>query len=157
MRRTDREITDFAQIREIIEKTEILHLALFDEEYPYIVPMHYGCEFEGEKTVLYMHGAKQGHKLDLLRKNSAACVEIENDVTQTSGGEIPCQYGAIYSSVIARGRVEIPEDSAEKIHGLTILMKHQTGRDFEITETMAETVAVLKFTADCVTAKARKK
>lgn len=37
MRRCDREVTDLAEIQAIIEKSMILHLGLFDEEFPYVV------------------------------------------------------------------------------------------------------------------------
>ena len=35
MRRIDREVTDINEMRQIVEKAKILHLGLFDSEYPY--------------------------------------------------------------------------------------------------------------------------
>lgn len=46
MRRKDREITDINEILNMIDKTKILHLGLFDKGYPYIVPLHYGYVYE---------------------------------------------------------------------------------------------------------------
>ena len=63
MRRKDREVTNIDEIKQIIERAKILHLGLFDSEYPYIVPLHYGYEFTEEKLVFYLHSAKEGHKL----------------------------------------------------------------------------------------------
>ena len=40
MRRKDREVTNIIEILQIIEKAKVLHLALFDADYPYIVPLH---------------------------------------------------------------------------------------------------------------------
>lgn len=57
--------------------------------------------------------------------------------------------------MIARGRTEVITNAADKIHGLKILMKHQTGRDFDINVKMAETVNVILFVADELTAKAK--
>lgn len=42
MRRKDREITDFGKIEKIISLAGYMHLGLFDEGYPYVVPLHYG-------------------------------------------------------------------------------------------------------------------
>lgn len=46
MRRKDREVTNIIEILQIIEKAKVLHLALFDADYPYIVPLHYGYEYK---------------------------------------------------------------------------------------------------------------
>ena len=45
----------------------------------------------------------------------------------------------------------------QKILGLQLLMKTQTGRDFEITEQMTKQVTVLRIDVPCVTAKSRAK
>ena len=42
MRRKDREITDIDKIETIIASTRYMHLGMFDGEFPYIVPLHYG-------------------------------------------------------------------------------------------------------------------
>ena len=52
MRRKDREITDPEQIRAILGRARVLHLGLYDGEYPYVVPMHYGFTFEDGKLTL---------------------------------------------------------------------------------------------------------
>ena len=67
MRRKDREITEINDILKIIEKAKILHLGLFDREYPYVVPLHYGFEFVNGALFFFMHSAREGYKLDLRR------------------------------------------------------------------------------------------
>lgn len=153
MRRKEREITDQNKIREIIDQSKILHLGLMDDGYPYIVPLHYGYEYREDKILFYMHGAKEGHKLDLLRRNPHVCVEVECDVEPIPGGEVPCRYGSAYASVIGRGNGEIVEKVEDKIHGLKLLMKNQTGRDFDITEKMASSVSVIRVEIDEYSAK----
>ncbi|XME02106.1 pyridoxamine 5'-phosphate oxidase family protein [Lachnospiraceae bacterium C1.1] len=157
MRRKDREITDIDKILKITADCKFLHMALFDGEYPYIVPLHYGYSYdENENTfTFYMHGAKEGHKLDLIKENPNVCIEMETDVEPVSGGDIPCKYGSTYASVIGRGTAELVEDVDEKIHGLTLLMLNQTGRRFEMDEKMAASVAVIKVTIKDFSAKAR--
>ena len=157
MRRKDREVTERAEILRIVDQAKILHLGLFDGEYPYVVPLHYGYRYDEKEDslVFIMHGAKEGHKLDLIRRNPKVCIELECGVEPVSGGEIACRYGAVYMSVMGRGWAEIVEDSAEKREGLKLLMQVQTGREFAIDEKMAATVAVIKVTVPEFTAKAR--
>ena len=155
MRRTDREITDPARIREILEKAKILHLGILDEDGPYVVPLHYGCEYQNETLVFYMHCAREGHKLDLIRRDPRVCVQLDCDVEQIPGGDVPCRYGSAYASIIARGQAQVVEDPQEALRGLRLLMRHQTGKDFDFTPAMAASVAVLRVRVDSLTAKGR--
>ena len=93
MRRKDREVTNIIEILQIVEKAKVLHLALFDADYPYIVPLHYGYEYTEGILIFYMHCAKEGHKLDLIRSNPNVCIEVESDVELISGGDVACKYG----------------------------------------------------------------
>ena len=155
MRRKDREVTDTGTILHIADQAGILRLSLFDGEYPYIVPLHYGYLFENGQLVFYMHSAKEGRKLELIRANPRVCIELDCDTELISGGENPCEYGSSYASLIGRGTAEIVSDEEEKIKGLTLLMQNQTGRHFEIDGKMAASADVIKVTVTEYTAKAR--
>ena len=48
---------------QIVEKAKILHLGLFDSEYPYVLPLHYGYEYVDGSLVFYLHSAKEGHTM----------------------------------------------------------------------------------------------
>lgn len=157
MRRKDREITSLEDILTITGKAKILHLGLFDEGYPYVVPLHFGYEYRNGNLVFYVHSAREGHKLDLIRKNPNVCIELECDVQPVSGGDVPCRYGALYGSVIGRGKAEILEDDKEKTRGLELLMKNQTGRSFNIDSGMAGYVEVIRITVSDFSSKARQK
>ena len=157
MRRKDREVTNIIEILQIIEKAKVLHLALVDADYPYIVPLHYGYEYTEGILIFYMHCAKEGHKLDLIRSNPNVCIEVESDVELISGGDVACKYGASFASVIGHGRAELTEDVQENIRGLSLFMKNQTGREFNINEEMASTVEVIKVVISEFTAKSRPK
>ena len=54
-------------------------------------------------------------------------------------------------------RAELIEDVQEKIRGLSLFMKNQTGREFNINEEMASTVKVIKVVISEFTAKSRLK
>ena len=81
-------------------------LALYgDGGYPYAVPLSY--VFDGEK--LYFHCAKNGHKLDAIRKDPKAsfCVVDQDQV-------VPEEYTTYFRSVIVFGTTRILEDDSEK-------------------------------------------
>ena len=155
MRRKDREITDETAIRAILDKAQVLHLAMIDGDRPYVVPLHYGYSLIDGRLTLYLHSAKEGRKLDVLQKNGRVAFVLETDVASISGGEIPCKYGAAYASVMGEGKAVLLTDPAEKAAGLQILMKIQTGREFTITEAMTESVAVLRVDVETYSAKSR--
>ena len=156
MRRADREITDPVRIAEILKKAKILHLGLNDDGFPYVVPLHYGFDYDGRNGLtFYMHCAKEGHKLDLIRRDPRVCVELECDAELISGGEEACRYGSAYASIIGRGHAEIVGDGEEKVRALKSLMRNQTGRDFEMTCEMAASVAAIRVTVETFSAKGK--
>ncbi len=155
MRRTDREITDLAQIRDILSEARIVHLGMVDGEKPYVVPMHYGYSLEGEKLVLYVHSALEGRKLDVIARNPNVFAEIDTGEILIPGGDDPCSYSAAYRSVMGEGKAVLLESASEKAQALQILMRTQTGRDFAVTEEMVGAVCVIKVELDWFTAKSR--
>lgn len=48
MRRKDKEITEAAQIRGILERGKVCRIAFFDDEFPYMVPVCFG--FDGDPS-----------------------------------------------------------------------------------------------------------
>ena len=136
MRRQKREVTDPVKIEQIIKKAGVVHLGMVDEGKAYIVPLHYGY--------IYKHGATEGRKYDVIAANPNVFIEIDTDMVLTSGGEVPCEYGAYYACVMGEGTASILTDVDEKVMGLELLMKNQTGRDFIITESMTKSVNVIK-------------
>ena len=155
MRRKDREITDLGEIRAILARARVLHLGLNAEEEPYVVPMHYGFTLEDGKLRFYTHCAKEGRKLELLGRDRRVFVEIDTDEALIPG-KVPCAWGAAYACVMARGRASIVEDEEEKAAALHLLMKTQTGEDFDLTPAMAAAVTVLRIDVEEFSAKARK-
>ena len=154
MTRREREITDLNEIINILDKSQVLHLGLTDGDQPYIVPMNYGYTMENGKLTLFLHGATKGYKLDLINANPKVCFELECDVHPFEG-EVACQYGTCYSSLIGRGIAEIVEDVEEKKRALSILMKTQTGKEFIFDDPKASIVSVIKIHVSEYSAKRR--
>ena len=116
--------------------------------------MNYGYTMENGKMTVYLHGALQGRKLDVMRVNPKVFFELDCDIVPFEG-KTACNYGITYASVMGRGKAVIVEDTQEKIKGLQVLMKTQTGRDFDITDKMAGIVSVIRIDVSDFTAKKR--
>ncbi len=155
MSRKDREITDRGEIRAILGRAGVLHLAINGGERPYAVPLHYGFCWEEELPVFYVHCAKEGRKLELLRRDPRVFLVIDTPGPLVSGGGTPCRYGALYESVMCAATAEILGEGEEKRRALALLMKTQTGRDFAISDEMAAAVCVVRLRAEDLSAKAR--
>ena len=129
MRRKDREVTEHSQLLEILDKYMVCTIALHDEPFPYIVPMNYGYEEKDGEITIYLHCAKEGQKMDLLRKNPAIGFEIDGG-HGLIGNEEKFVYSYTYESIIGAGFAKVIEDESEKKEALCAFMKHQTGKTF---------------------------
>ena len=154
MRRTDREISDDHGILKILGKCRVLCLGMCLDGIPYVVPLNFGFEYNSGKYTFYIHCAGEGKKLDIIAKNPRVFIEADCSHELTEA-ETACGYGYNYESVMAEGTAEIVTDTAEKKKALALLMKHQTGKDFDFTDQQADGVTVVKITAAQVTAKSR--
>ena len=154
MTKRELQITDEAQIREILDTAKVLHLGLCVDNEPYVVPMNYGYTMEDGKLVVYLHSSVQGKKLDMIRANPKVFIEMDCD-WQPFEGEKPCQYGLAYSSLMGRGTARIIEDVEEKMEAMRLLMKTQTRKDFTFNERLVSIVAVIRLDVTEFTAKHR--
>ena len=154
MTRREREVTDLNEIIAILDKCKVLHLGLTDGDEPYVVPMNYGYVMEDGKMTVYLHGARQGKKMDMIRNNPKVFFEMDCDITPFEG-DIACRYGITYASVMGRGVATIVEDVEEKKKALSVLMKTQTEKDFEFEDKMVAFVNVIRIDVASYTAKRR--
>ncbi|MDD3360371.1 MAG: pyridoxamine 5'-phosphate oxidase family protein [Hespellia sp.] len=154
MTKREREITDPEMILDFLSRGQIIHLGLCDGDQPYVVPMNYGFTMEDGELTFYVHGAVKGYKYEVLAKNPKVSFSIECDVNPFSG-KTACQYGTSYSSVLGKGIAKIVENPQEKMRALTILMKTQTGRDFEFNEKLVSIVNVIEIKVSAYSAKQR--
>lgn len=152
MRRKDREISSREEIIKIIREEGICRLSINDDPYPYIVPMNYGIEIDGEQINLYFHSAMEGRKIDLIKKDNKVCFEIDQNqglVYDTKKGS--CSM--LYECVIGNGEI-VFLDGDEKIKALRLILQHHgRGEDFPISETMVEKTICFKLVVNEVTGK----
>ena len=143
MTKREYQVTDEGQIRAILDAAKVLRLGLAVDNVPYIYPMNYGYTLEKGELKLYLHSAVKGNKLELLRKNPNVCFELDCDL-QPFEGRVACQYGLAYSAISGRAKAVLVEDVEEKMEAMSILMKTQTGGDFQFSERLVSIVAVIR-------------
>jgi len=144
MRRSDRELKDRKEIEEIILKCRTCHVAMYDGDFPYVVPLNFGYRFIGEDTLeLFFHSALEGKKIEILKVSNKVCFEI-TDEGKLISAESPCNMGFYYSSVIGFGEAVFITETAEKCECLSAIVSHQAGINVDFTEKQAETVCVFK-------------
>ena len=77
MRRQDRAVTAPEKVRAVIDACEVCRLGLQDGRGVYVVPVNFGHTVEGGRHVFYFHGAAEGRKVDLVRRNGWAGFELD--------------------------------------------------------------------------------
>ena len=154
MTRREQQVTDINEIIEILEKSKVVHVGMIDGDEPYVVPMNYGYTLDDGKLTIYLHGARQGRKIDALKANPKVFFEMCCDITPFEG-EVACKYGITYASVMGRGLATIVEDVEEKKKALSVLMKTQVNKDFTFEDKLTTVVSIIRIDTLEFTAKKR--
>lgn len=143
MRRKDREVTDIQELLSIVEECRICHVGLLDDKGVYVVPLNYGFEYVNKQLILYFHSAQVGRKIDAIIKNPNVCVEMDCD-HRLIEGEKACDFSFGFKSIIGNGVATILSNYEEKLKGLSLLMKHETQKEYAFDENMVNHVSVIK-------------
>jgi hypothetical protein len=151
MRREEREIRDQAEIQAIMKEALVCRLGFSDEGTPYIVPMNFGL---GERC-LYLHCAREGRKLDIIRKNDKVCFEMDL-LREIKQSPTACGWGARYESVIGFGRAVLVENPHEKRVALDRIMEHYGApAPFSYAEETLAKTAIIRIDIESATGKRR--
>lgn len=102
--RRKKQALDEKACKEILERGTAGVFALCGEDYPYAYPMSYIYQ-DGK---IYFHSARDGHKIDSLKKNSKVsfCVIDKDEI-------VPEEFTTYYRSVIIFGRARFIEEEDE--------------------------------------------
>ena len=154
MRRNDRAVTDPVEIVDIMVRCEVLHLAIAAQPAPYLLPVNFGMEPDG--MTLYVHGAMEGTKYDLLARNNHVGFEMEctNGLVLDETGH-SCTMN--YESVMGWGIVSEVTAPEEKLHALDRIMRQYHAEDFPYSRAVAERTRILCLRIQERTGKRRKK
>lgn len=153
MRRHDREISDFSEIRELVDRCDTLRLGFCDGDTPYVVPLSFGFETADGAFVFYVHGARDGRRHELAKTAKSVCVELDvcHRFFESTGG-----LTADYESFIGNGKIETVMGE-EAVKGLTLICRHCGFDTMPCNRKVVDVTRVEKITVTDFTAKRRVK
>jgi uncharacterized protein len=156
MRRKEREITDPAEMRDILDRSDSCRIGFAADDAPYIVALNFGYSWD-DRLVLYFHCAREGRKLALMDANDRVCFQMDVD-RRIIRGERACDWGMEYRSLAGTGRLSRADGAAEKREGLDRIMAHYGARgpnDYD--SRVFGATEVLKLQVESVTGKKKQK
>ncbi len=148
MRIKEREIKDKDEMEKILKKSRVCRIGLVDQDKPYIIPMNFGYK----QGTIYLHCAKEGRKIELIKKNPNVCFEVD-ELVRLKKAKLACDWGAEYQSIICTGRAVFLEDPGEKKEGLDVIMSQYSQKEFEYSNKMLDKTVVIKIAIDQMTGK----
>lgn len=148
MRRKEKEITEKSEIASIIRNSLVCRLGLADSGTPYIVPLCFGYK----DNCLYFHSAKEGRKIEIIKRNKMVCFEFDDNL-QVQAGKAACNWGMKYSSVIGYGWASFIEDPEAKRKALDVIMAQYADGAFEYSEKALGEALVIKVEIQSMTGK----
>ncbi len=122
MRRAEKEVTDPAWCRAVLDEAPYLVLALNDGDTPYAVPL---CVALAGGRV-YLHMAAAGRKLDLLRADPRAGFTAVAFAAVVPG-ETACATGIWADSVAGTARCAVVVDPSERRSALDAFARKYAG------------------------------
>lgn len=139
MRRYEKAIYDHTLIKAILDLSSIVHVGAFDEEYPYVIPLNFGYEATEKGLRIFVHGAKEGHKIELWQR----CPKVA--ATFSIFFNYPDRHykhtNHDYRSVMARGvirRVDRKKEAGVYGRGVQAILRHNQRKpnDFSVPHMM---------------------
>lgn len=130
-------MTPDAAIDAVLDAAPVLRLALNTGGAPYVVPL---C-LARVGDVVYVHCARAGRKLDLLRADPRVGFEATIEAEPVEAPK-PCKWGMRYRSVIGEGEAAVVEDEDERLLALRALAKRYSGSEDVSIEDAAGTTVV---------------
>ena len=138
MRRAEKEVKDLEQLEEILRDCNTVRIGTQDAEGMFIVPVNYGYR-EGRKAAAFRRGGAVAFEMDCGHQLMTA--------------EQACSYSCAYRSIMGSGTIRELTEPQEKYEALNAIMRHMTGRNWEMPEPAVARVSVFAIWAERWTGK----
>lgn len=109
--------TDEIRIDQFLSQARTGYLGLTDGGLPYVVPLN----FVWMNGAVYIHGAAQGRKIELIEANSNCCFTVAEDYG-TMVSPIPAKTDTAYMSVMLFGKLESVTDLNEATEVMQVML-----------------------------------
>ena len=116
IRRKEKEITNEIEMLAIMMKAKYITVAMCDNNIPYLATLSHG--YDRDQHCIYFHCAKEGKKIEILRKNNVVWGQALIDKGYVHGS---CDH--LYATTQFMGKVRFIDESGEKKHALEIMIK----------------------------------
>lgn len=132
----------------IIRSAKVMHLALADNNIPFLVPVFYA--YDG--TALFFHSARVGTKIEIMKRNNNVCFEIsvDHDVIES---DMACDFEAKHRTVVGFGKATFVEDEVEKVRALDMIVAQFSSKEFEYPKAKLNSVAVIRIDIESIKGK----
>lgn len=128
MRRVELEVTDRTQTEAIIKKCTTMRLGIVADGMPYIIPMVFGYDWDGELPRFYMHCGVSGRKNEGLYEGARVAFEMDIEGPITGRTPYANGYSREFSCIMGEGTIHFASGTEEKISYFEKIMEKQTGR-----------------------------
>ncbi|SFA88820.1 MULTISPECIES: pyridoxamine 5'-phosphate oxidase family protein [unclassified Bacillus (in: firmicutes)] len=105
IRQSKLEVNDQTKIETFLASMKTGYLGLSDEGSPYVIPLNF-VYYMGD---IFIHGASEGRKVDIIRDNPSACFTVSEDMG-TMTNPVPAKTDTAYMSVMLFGEIEYISD-----------------------------------------------
>ena len=105
MRRIKQQLSDEEALEILVKAKRGVLSVIGDDGWPYGIWLN--PHYRREDGRIYFHGAKEGHKIDALRRDARVSFTVIDEGVQDEGG-----WAYTFRSVVVFGRIEFVEDPA---------------------------------------------
>lgn len=141
---------DPAIVREILDRADVLWLALVDDHGPHSVPVNFGRVDD----TLYIHSGKQGRKAAALDSGAPVAFSAAVDVRMRKGGDNACDQGYYFRSVMGRGTPRLV-DGDEMMAGLDAIAVKHLGKKLPYVDKVLKVTNVYAIDVEAITARVK--
>jgi uncharacterized protein len=117
-RRKERAMKSPEEMKSLLERMAVGHMAMTTEDGPYVVSVNYhfaeGC--------IYLHCGPKGRKIEALQKDPRVCFLVDEEGPQARW-DVRCGITQIYESVMCFGKAEFVEGLEEKRRILEMMVR----------------------------------
>jgi nitroimidazol reductase NimA-like FMN-containing flavoprotein (pyridoxamine 5'-phosphate oxidase superfamily) len=151
MRRAEKEIKDAESLERILQSSKVMHLSMIDGDEPYVVPLYFGYA----SGSLFFHSAREGRKIDVLKRNPKVCFNVVAD-EHIYPAPTACGYSARYESVTGVGTAVFLADRGDKRAALDAFMSAYSKDPLPFEDAELDRVVVVRVDIERMTGKRSK-
>ena len=108
------------QMYDVIRAENVARLAMVTSNAPYLTPMHYQWQMDGDTSIFHFAGAAHGRRFEALCANKRVALEIEH--RHCTGMDV----------ILAEGAVEMHVSEEEDAAWIEVTIHRMTGRRYFI-------------------------